>query len=202
MGQRQRYRAVVAWGLLAAGVAVTLLLSPEDRVLGPRTKLVFLHGALILASLLLYGAAGVAALVYLFSRNDRAYRAAAGIWTAAVAANAASLPTGLYAAKVIWGGFFWHEPRVLANAVMLLLSLAIAGVALLSANRRGMALLYAGAAGLFLALIRQAGRIMHPVNPIGSSDSWALKLSFLTLLLLVLGLAVEAVRPGLHPGRR
>ncbi|MDI6871678.1 MAG: hypothetical protein QME79_10045 [Bacillota bacterium] len=85
---------------------------------------------------------------------------------------------------------------------MLLLSLVVVGVALLSANRRGVALLYALAAGLFLAMIRQAGRIMHPVNPIGRSDSWAIKLSFLCLLLLVLALTAEALRSFLRADGR
>ncbi len=202
MDRRRRHRVVVTVGALAAAITLLLWLSPEDRTLGVQTKLVYFHGALILASLLLYAAAAVAALVYLVGRENRAFGAATGAWLAAVAANAVSLPTGLHAAQVIWGGFLWNEPRVMANAVTLLLSLVVLGVSLVSTNRRGVALLYAVAAGVFLAMIRQAGRIMHPVNPIGRSDSWPIKLSFLALLVLVLALLAEAVRPFLRTDKR
>lgn len=195
-----RRLALVALGLLAG--AALLWLSPEDRTLGIRTKLVYLHGALIVASLLLYAAAAALALVFLWRRDDRLFRAATGTWLMAVATNGVSFPTGLYAAKVIWGGFFWSEPRIMANAGMLVISLLVAGVALISANRRGVAATYAVAATLFGLIIRQAGRVMHPVNPIGSSDSWAIKLSFLALLLLILALTLEAVRSLSQPERK
>lgn len=201
MNRRDGYRVALAVGVAALGMALLLWLSPEDRTLGVRTRLVYLHGALIVASLLLYGTAAAAALVFLLGRNERAFRVATGTWVAATAVNAVSFPTGLYAARVIWGGLPWDEPRFLTNAAMLLVSLLVVGVVLLSANRRGVAILYASAAGLFAVMIRQTGRILHPVNPIGRSDSWAIKLSFLALLLLVLALTGEALRPYLRPNR-
>lgn len=124
MARRRRMHVALGVGILAAAVLLVLWLAPEDRTLGVHTKLVFFHGALILASLLLYGVAAVAALVYL-----------------------------------------WNEPRVMANAAMLLVSLVVVGVALLSANRRGVALLYAVAAGLFAIMISQAGRGHAPRQP-------------------------------------
>jgi hypothetical protein len=189
-----RVRSGVVVGALLLSVALLLWLAPEDRTLGVHTKLVFFHAALILASLLLYGLAALAALAFLVGRREPLFRVARGLWLAAVVTNAISLPTGLYAAHVIWGGFLWNEPRVLANAAMLLLSLVVVGVTLLSTNRRGVSLLYAVAAVAFGGMIGEAGRVMHPVNPIGRSDSWAIKLSFVALLLLVLGLAFEALR--------
>lgn len=198
MEARRRLRTIAAVGILAAAAALVLWLSPEDRTLGVRTKLVFFHGALIIVSLLLYAAAGFAALVYLVRPRERTFRTATVAWLAAVAANAVSLPTGLYAAQVIWGGILWSEPRVLANAGILFSSLLVAGVGLISVNRRGIAFLHAAAAVLYAIIIRQAGRIMHPANPIGRSDSWTIKLSFVALLALVLALTVEALRPFLR----
>lgn len=201
MRQTVSRRLVLAVLALAAGGAL-LWLSPEDRTLGIRTKLVYLHGALIVASLVLYAAAAGLALIFLLRRNDRLFQAASGAWLMAVATNVVSFPIGLYAAKVIWGGFFWSEPRIMANAGMLVISLLVVGVAMISANRRGVAALYTVAAAFFGLIIRQAGRVMHPVNPIGRSDSWAIKLSFLALLLLVLALTTEAVRSLSQPDRR
>jgi uncharacterized membrane protein len=168
--------------------------------LGVHTRLVFFHGALILASLTLYGLSALGGVAFLATKREGLFRAARGLWLAAVVTNAISLPTGLYAAKVIWGGFLWTEPRVLANAAMLLLSLVVVGVTLLSANRQGVSALFAVAAVAFGVMIGQAGRVMHPVNPIGRSDSWAIKLSFAALLLLVLGLTFEALRSLLRAG--
>ncbi|MGE5509438.1 MAG: hypothetical protein ACM3RP_13295 [Chitinophagales bacterium] len=195
-------RGLLVTGLLLAGLIGLVSVAPEDRTLGANTRLVYLHGAFILASLLFYGVAGVLGLVHVVGRRERAFALATTAWTAAVAANLVSLPLGLYAAKVIWGALFWGEPRFVTNFTMLLVSLLVAGVALLSSNRRGVALLYPVAAGFFAIILRQTGRVMHPVNPIGRSDSWAIKLSFLALLLLVLALAWEALRPFVWPGRR
>lgn len=193
----RRHRTAAACAALAAAMASVLWFAPEDRTLGAHSKLVYFHGALIVASLLLYASSGVLALLFLARRDGRFFRAAGGSWLAAVATNAISLPAGLYAAKVIWGGILWSEPRVLANVGIFFTSLLVSGVALISANRRGVALLYAVAATLFGIIIRQAGRVMHPDNPIGRSDSWGIRLSFAALLLLVLALTAEALRPAL-----
>lgn len=200
--ERRRNRGLLVIALLLAGLAALLMLAPEDRTLGANTRLVYLHGAFILASLLFYAAGGVLGLAYAITRREKTFTLASGAWTAGVVANAISLPLGLYAAKVIWGGLFWGEPRVITNATLLLLSLIVAGVALLSGNRRGVALLYPVAAVLFGVMLQQTGRVMHPVNPIGRSDSWAIKVSFLALLLLVLALAWEALRPFVRPGKQ
>lgn len=193
--EKRRGRAILTTGLLLAALAVILLIAPEDRTLGSNTRLVYLHGAFIVASLFFYALGGILGLAYVLFQREKAFTAAGKAWIAAVAANAVSYPLGLYAAKVIWGGLFWGEPRFITNATMLLVSMLVTGVALLSSNRRGVALLYPVTAGFFGILLLQTGRVMHPVNPIGRSESWAIKLSFLALFLLVLALAWGALRP-------
>lgn len=174
--------------------AVVLMLMPEEKTLGGSVRLVFLHGALIWVSLLLYFLSALFGATYWVRGQEKAFVAANSLWRWAVIANAISFPTGLYAAKVIWGAVLWSEPRVMANGLMLLSSLLVLGVSLISGNRRGISGLFAIASVAYGVMLLRTSRILHPVNPVGNSDSVSIKVSFGLVMLTALALAIEAVR--------
>ena len=88
------------------------------------------------------------------------------------------------AALVNWGGIFLAEPRMRAGLNNIALALIVLVVTGFIRQERANGLLAAGLA-IFLAWSTYtAPLVLHPSNPIGTSPSLALKLTFGALLVL------------------
>jgi hypothetical protein len=170
--------------LLFLAVSVVLLLfSPVEQTLGGKIRLVYFHVTVSMAGLIAIYVAGGLGLAYLAGGNKSLgnWSAELGLWSVAVWFVGVIL--SIFAMQVVWGGLFWTEPLTVAALTVLVLG---AGKEYLV--RGGSVKLKAAAnVGFALAvlLIRSnMTRVMHPVNPITASDSFAIKL-FPTLMLLV-----------------
>ncbi len=115
-------RDLVSLLLLTAAAVGLLLALPPEQTLGTVIRVIFLHGALVQVGLLIFAAAGILALVYLWTRRSgvgdptvygwlvAAQRTGLVIWV--VYALSSMLSTYL-----AWGQWVaWDEPRVRASA--------------------------------------------------------------------------------------
>ncbi|UCC62319.1 MAG: hypothetical protein JSV36_16305 [Anaerolineae bacterium] len=190
---RRRYaqvkRVVILIGLLAL-IASLVWLSPAEQTLGNVVKLIYLHGALARTGLVAFGAAGLLGLAALVAPQpslvawcDAAGKAALAIWI--VYALSSMIST-----YMAWGVLVaWGEPRVVASVQVLAVGLLIVGVNGFVAHPR-----FTAATNLLLGalawwLTQRAAVIRHPLNPIGESDSAAIKGFYVALLLACLLLA-------------
>ena len=175
-------------GLLAAGILLDALLlwaAPAERILGQVVKLVFLHGALIRSCSLGFLAAGLLALAWLVRRPNGLL----GWITALQRANALMWSLYLLSSMVVtylaWGELIaWGEPRVQSTLYMTaLLTLAFLAAELRPAPFvRALANLALAVGALYL--IQSTGVIRHPLNPIGSSPSAVIRLSYAGIVLV------------------
>lgn len=180
----------VALGLLGL-LAVWVALAPAEARLGNLLKLVYVHGALVWSGLLTFSLAGVLGLVALVVRRPVWYR---GTWAAAraallvwiVYAISSMLVTGLTWGQVI----AWNEPRVQASGLILAAALVLVVVARLVNHRDFTALVSVAMGVVPWIVVRQAGVIRHPVDPIGGSGSAAIQGFYWLIVLTVAGLAV------------
>ena len=175
---------------LIALIALLVWLSPAEQTLGNVVKLIYLHGALARTGLVAFGMAGLLGLATLLlsrpSLNawcDAAGKTALAIWI--VYSLSSMLST--YAA---WGVFIaWNEPRVAASIQVLIAALLVTGANLFVDHPRFTAATNLLLGGLAWWLTQRAAIIRHPFNPIGDSDSAAIKGFYAALLLACFALA-------------
>jgi hypothetical protein len=179
--------ALCLLGLLGAW----LVLAPAEARLGSVVKVVYLHGALVWAGLVTFSLAGGLALVALLTRRLVWYRGtrAGGqgallVWLIYVLS--AMLVTGL-----TWGQLIaWGEPRVRATALILVAAVLLALVGWAVNHRDFSAVVNLVMGVLPWIVVRRAGAIRHPEDPIGGSQSASIQLFYMLIVLTVAGLVV------------
>jgi len=155
-------------------------------------KLVYLHGALINAGLFLFSSSGLLSLISLF-RNRSDFSLLLAIEKTAILFWVAATMTGIITSQLAWGGIFWSEPRLQATIIISLISI---GIYLISSASENPKMIYFPGIGLTLSvwiLMIQAGRIMHPDNPFGVSES-SIKFFFFIITLVFLIASILTVR--------
>jgi hypothetical protein len=193
----ERLRARVL-PLLAAGLSVLLVmwivLAPAEARLGNVVKLVYVHGALVWVGLATFSVAGALGLVALVARRPiwvRGSRAASAaaltVWVMAVISS--MIVTGLTWGQVV----AWNEPRVRATGLIL-----VAAILLFVVTRVVDHPDFTAAVSLVMGLVpwlvvRQADVIRHPVDPIGGSESTAIQVFYVLMVLTVAGLVATLI---------
>ncbi|OHE55210.1 MAG: hypothetical protein A3K61_01635 [Thaumarchaeota archaeon RBG_16_49_8] len=185
--------SIVAIVALLAVAAIVTLLSPSERVLGDAVKVVYVHGAMIWISLMLFAITGGLAATQLIreSGSRDSYllafeETATGFWFV-------STVLGFLASYITWGGIIWAEPRIWMTIVIAALAGSIYYVSRLNRNlvlNRVLAVFLALTAG---GLLINAGRIFHPENPIFQSEP-IIQLAFATLAVIFFTTALLIVK--------
>jgi hypothetical protein len=189
-----RYLPRILLVLAVAAVVVVWSIPPEAK-LGGAIRMVLLHGALARTGIVMLGLAAMAGAVMLILRRDplaalnRTMQASAlGTWVVYAASS-------VVATWITWGvPVAWSEPRTQASARIL----AMVVVFFVVTRRIGQPVLTAFAnlvAGLaaFL-LIRSAGAVQHPVDPVMGADAAIFPVLFVTLWGILVAMALTAAR--------
>ncbi|MFQ5398098.1 MAG: hypothetical protein ACE5E7_00715 [Anaerolineae bacterium] len=190
----EQKRAWLFWGVLLSAAVIILWLAPEEQTLGQGIRSVYVHVALIWAGLAGLVIAGLLGLLLAATGSRRILAWLQVIGWVGLAFYAAGVGMSIVSSKVNWGNVFWQEPRmqVALNmlAVATLVQLAIAWLPWV--RLRGVL-----AAGLIIVLAwstLNAPLVLHPRNPIGSSSSSTIQLTFSALTLLSVLSAAWIVR--------
>jgi hypothetical protein len=175
--------------------AVIFAFIPPEEQLGGWIRLIILHGILSLTGLYTIYAAGILGAIYLVTKKR-----SAGLWSREIGYNAILLwfigtALSLVSMRVAWGGMLWNEPYSVAALTMALLG---AGKEYLVRSSGGKLRSFAFAnmvfAAAMLAIRQTVVTVMHPANPIGSSDSPAIRLLPLLFLIITLATVTELTR--------
>jgi hypothetical protein len=200
---RNRILPALAVVLLAL-LLLWVILAPSESRLGNLVKLVFVHGALVWSGLLAFTLAGALGLVSLAARHvlgaiapaarrhaPALYRGTASAGLAALIVWIAYVISSMAVTGLTWGQIIaWNEPRVQATGLILLASVVLFVVARLVANDDFTAIVSVLMGIVPWIVVRQAGVIRHPVDPIGGSESAAIQTYYFLILLTVVGLAL------------
>jgi len=155
------------------------LFGPEEQSLGSNVRIVYLHGAWVLAAEVAFAAAALAGLLALVLRRERLHQWSAALGRAGIVFWLTYLPLSLWAMQANWNGLFLAEPRF-----RLALTFAIVGalmqIGLWLVNMRWVTSL---ANLVFFVALRgvfsTASNVMHPPpSPIFSSGLWNIILFF------------------------
>ena len=203
---RKKALPLLAAALLAL-LVVWVVLAPSESRLGNVVKLVFVHGALVWSGLLAFTLAGALGLVALAARHILGsiapaarkqapvlYRGAASAGLAALIVWIAYVLSSMAVTGLTWGQVVaWNEPRVQATGLILLAALALFIVTRLVANRDFTAMVSVLMGIAPWIVVKQAGVIRHPVDPIGGSESAAIQTFYGLIVLTVAGLALTLI---------
>ena len=168
-------------------IALLALFGPEEQSLGANVRVVYLHGAWVLAAELAFLAAGLAGLVALGTKRTAFHGWSAALGRTGIFFWVTYLPLSLWAMQTNWNGLFLAEPRF-----RLALIFAVTGVLLqVGLWLVSMDWVTSLANVLYIVTLRLvfagADNVMHPPpSPIFNSGNFAIIGFFLGLIVLSL----------------
>lgn len=175
-------------GLLVM-LALLLWLSPAETTLGNTVKLVYLHGALVRTAMALFAISLPVNLLALVRPRPRWQNWGQALTWAAVIIWLLHTLMSMITTYATWGVFIaWFEPRTRFTFNLMAVSLIVLLVARLINHPRFSALVFALLAGVTLGLLPGLGLVQHPLDPIGTSSSGAIRAFYAAVLLVSLGL--------------
>lgn len=168
-------------------IVLLALLGPEEQSLGSSVRIVYLHGAWVMAAQFAFLAAGLAGLIALITRRHVAHQWSAALGRTGIVLWVTYLPLSLWAMQANWNGLFLAEPRFRLAVIF-----AVTGVLL----QLGLWLVSIDwvtslANLLFILTLRlvfaTAENVMHPPpSPIFNSGNYAIIGFFLVLSVFTL----------------
>ncbi len=183
---------------LSVLLALLLWLAPAEQTLGQAVKLVYLHGALVRTAMALFAIALPINLVALIrDQGNWATWGKALVWGAAAIWLAHTL-FSMVTTYATWGiAIAWFEPRTRFTFGLAGVSVLFIAAAHLVNNARFSSLVFVVLSGLVLSMLPRLGFIQHPLDPIGTSTSSAIRAFYAVILLVTLilgGLLVTWIR--------
>jgi hypothetical protein len=168
-------------------IALLAFFGPEERSLGASVRIVYLHGAWVLAAELAFLTAGIAGLLALLTRREPFHAWSAALGRTGIFFWITYLPLSLWAMQSNWNGLFLAEPRFRLAAIFAITGLLLQlGLWLINIDW-----ITSLANLLFIVILRvifsTAENIMHPPpSPIFSSGNLTIIGFFLALIGLTL----------------
>jgi hypothetical protein len=168
-------------------IALLALFGPEEKSLGASVRIVYLHGAWVLAAELAFVAAGLAGLIALVTRRSAFHNWSAALGRTGIFFWVTYLPLSLWAMQSNWNGLFLAEPRFRLAAIFAVTGILLqAGLWLINTDW-----LTSAANLIFIIILRlifsTAENIMHPPpSPIFNSGNYVIIGFFIALILLTL----------------
>jgi hypothetical protein len=163
-------------------IAVLALFGPEEQSLGSNVKIVYLHGAWVLAAEVAFAAAALIGLLALVLRRGRLHQWSAALGRTGIVFWLTYLPLSLWAMEANWNGLFLAEPRFrLALTFAVVGSLMQIGLWLINldwvTSLANIAFIVA-----LRVVFSTASNVMHPPpSPIFNSGLWNIIIFFVLL---------------------
>jgi len=184
-------RALIAALILIAAGVLLLFTMPDEQTLGPVIKVVVLHGVLVQAGLYAFLVAGALGLVWIAKRRDDVLAWCVAVQKTAVAVWIIYALSSMVSTKMAWGQWIaWDEPRVRSSAYVLGFALVALVLTWWVSDALFTALLNVVTAAVVWYLVKGAGVVRHPIDPLGPSTDGVFRMYALALLAIVLCLTI------------
>jgi hypothetical protein len=176
---------IIYFSITVLVIALLTLFGPEEKSLGSNVRIVYLHGAWVLAAEVAFIAAALAGLLGLVLRKEIFHAWSAALGRTGIVFWLTYLPLSLFAMQTNWNGLFLAEPRF-----RLAIIFAVTGVLLqIGLWLFSISWLTSLANILYIITLRvifaTAQNIMHPPpSPIFNSGLWNVIFFFVGLNIL------------------
>ncbi|MCA9988170.1 MAG: hypothetical protein KDE59_27880 [Anaerolineales bacterium] len=182
--RRQPWPWLALGGLLTA-ILFLLYLAPEEATLGSGIRSVYIHVALTWTGMAGFVLAGLLGLAVLATGSEQLLKWMQTLGWVAYGFYVAGVAMSTIASRVNWGAVFWQEPRMQAAFD----SLAVATIIIVLNSWvpwvRVRGLLQAIIPAAVAWITYRAPLVLHPRNPIFSSEALGIQAAFIGLFLLV-----------------
>jgi hypothetical protein len=176
---------LVYFFIMVAVIALLTLLGPEEKSLGSNVRIVYLHGAWVLAAEVAFIAAALAGLSGLLLRKDIFHAWSAALGRTGIIFWLSYLPLSLFAMQANWNGLFLAEPRFrlaiifAVTGVLLQVGLWLFNISWLTSLGNIIYII------VLRAAFSTAQNVMHPPpSPIFDSGLWNIITFFVLLNIL------------------
>jgi len=166
-------------------IALLALLGPEEQSLGSNVRIVYLHGAWVLAAELAFIVAGIAGLIALITKRDLFHNWSAALGRTGIVFWVTYLPLSLWAMQSNWNGLFLVEPRFrlalifAVTGILLQVGLWVINVDWVTSLANVIYII------VLRAIFAAADNVMHPPpSPIFNSGNYAIISFFVSMILL------------------
>jgi hypothetical protein len=177
--------SLIYFSITVIVIVLMTIFGPEEKSLGSNVRIVYLHGAWVLAAEVAFIAAALAGLFGLILRKDIFHAWSAALGRTGIVFWLTYLPLSLFAMQANWNGLFLAEPRFRIAIIF-----AITGV-LLQVGLWLFNISWLTSLGNIIYIITlrivfaTAQNIMHPPpSPIFNSGLWNIILFFVGLNIL------------------
>jgi len=171
--------------LLIIAIAIITKISPAEKTLGDLVKTIYIHAALIWASIIMFSAAGLLGLGFCFSGKDSLYQWSSATEYIAISIWSINFLFSLVLMSLIWGGIAWNEPRTLMSLTILIFSIVLIFARLITASAKVKGFYnFLMSVILWFELVR-TNVVIHPAGAISASTSTAIKIYTIIISLLV-----------------
>jgi len=178
----KRFSPLILFFVTVLVIAVLALFGPEEQSLGSNVKIVYLHGAWVLAAEVAFAAAALVGLLALVLHRERLHQWSAALGRTGIVFWLTYLPLSLWAMEANWNGLFLAEPRFrLALTFAIVGTLMQVGLWMVSIDW-----VTSLANLVFFIVLRvifsTASNVMHPPpSPIFNSGLWNIIIFFVLL---------------------
>jgi hypothetical protein len=168
-------------------IALLAFFGPEEKSLGANVRIVYLHGAWVLAAELAFVAAALAGVIALITKVDIFHRWSAALGQTGIFFWVTYIPLSLWAMESNWNGLFLSEPRFRLAVIFAVTGILLQlGLWLINSNW-----IPSLANIIYIVVLRlvfaSASNIMHPPpSPIFNSGNYTIIGFFLALIVLTL----------------
>ena len=168
-------------------IALLALLGPEEKSLGSNVRIVYLHGAWVLAAEAAFFTAALVGAIGLITKSVSFHRWSAALGRTGIFFWLTYLPLSLWAMESNWNGLFLSEPRFRLALVFAVTGLLLQlGLWLINIDW-----IISLANVIFIVVLRftfsSAGNVMHPPpSPIFNSGNSLIIGFFLAMVILAL----------------
>jgi hypothetical protein len=174
---------LVLGGLITA-VLFLLYLAPAEATLGTGIRTVYVHVALTWTGMAGFVLAGLLGLAVLVTANEKLERWMKTLGWVAYGFYVAGVAMSAIASHVNWGGVFWQEPRMAAAFKSLAIATIIMVLNMWIPQVRVRGLLQAIIPVTVAWITYSAPLVLHPGNPIFSSEATGIQFAFIGMFLL------------------
>ena len=154
-------------------IALLTFIGPEEKSLGSNVRIVYLHGAWVMAAEVAFIAAALAGLLGLVLRRDLFHAWSAALGRTGIIFWVTYLPLSMFAMQSNWNGLFLAEPRFrlamifAVTGILLQVGLWLFGISWLTSLANIAYII------TLRVIFASAENIMHPPpSPIFSSGLW------------------------------
>lgn len=170
--------------LLFLLIAFLLLIMPPEVKLGNKVRLVYFHASIAENSIIFFVMAGIASILFFIRKSENMFLRSASFFSVGFYLWVFQTLLGAVNMKIIWGNFFWSEPKVKMGLVLLSFSLIIYVLAESKAvSKNVLSLFFITMSILAISGLLFVSNVFHPSNAIFGSDVLAYKIIFVALVV-------------------